>query len=576
MPSAPMRIWRSWRSTFYDDEALQASKVYTAAELGRIADAGFTGIWIRAILRDLVRTDALPEFGAEGAPALRSLRTTLERCEKAGLRFFLYIQPPRGFPADDPFWEKRPELRGAPQDVAALGGKVCPLCTSQPRVRDFLREGSEKLSRALPGLGGVILITASEFVQHCYSHHHINVTELTPDAEQPPVGCPRCAEREPRDVIMDIIGNVRAGLRAADPNTELIAWNWSWSFYEKEPQARIVASLPRDVTLMLGFERGDKKKILGKVRPVDEYSLSFPGPSKRFLKAAEVARKRGMRVMTKLQFGTTHELATVANLPLIGSLYEKARAMRRLRVRDFMGCWNFGNRLTANTAAFLDFMERKPLPPRRQALRSFAADYFGGGDTDKIADAWEAFGKAMDFYPFTIPFIYYSPINYAVAQPIRPTTADKVPVGRSWMDDVERGESLEGAFGCYTPEEVVEGLGRLQAGWREGLELLEEGLRGVRGAHAREELSNARMVGHCFRSAWNVYRAWPLRTPWRKKNGPALRGVLEDELAHLPEAADIAEKDDRLGFHIECQAYLFTAESIRAKVAELKKTLADL
>ncbi len=30
--------------------------------------------------------------------------------------------------------------------------------------------------------------------------------------------------------------------------------------------------------------------------------------------------------MTKLQFGTTHELASVPNLPLIGNLYEKAKS----------------------------------------------------------------------------------------------------------------------------------------------------------------------------------------------------------------------------------------------------------
>ena len=41
------------------------------------------------------------------------------------------------------------------------------------------------------------------------------------------------------------------------------------------------------------------------------------------------ARERGLRVMAKLQLGTTHELATVPSLPLIGNLYDKARALRR-------------------------------------------------------------------------------------------------------------------------------------------------------------------------------------------------------------------------------------------------------
>ena len=100
-------------------------------------------------------------------------------------------------------------------------------------------------------------------------------------------------------------------------------------------------ALPDDVILMAGFERGGRKKILDKMRVIDEYSLSYVGPSATFRRCADLARKRGLPIMAKLQIGTTHELATVPSLPLIGNLYDKVKAFKKLKIRSYMGCWNF-------------------------------------------------------------------------------------------------------------------------------------------------------------------------------------------------------------------------------------------
>jgi len=571
MVDKPLRIWRSPYSPFYEGDVLAAPKVYSLKVLRGIAEAGFSAIWIRGILRDIVRTKVFPELGKKSAAHLRALRTVIGRAQKAGLQVFLYAQPPMGLPTGDPFWKKHPEAKGAVYDY--FGERPAAMCVSAPEVRRFLHEAAETLARRLPGLGGLITITASEHISHCFSHYHTTGkgNGWSKGAGQP-LGCERCQTRQPRDVVIEILTSLSDGLKAAGKGTKLVAWNWSWSFYEPEPQAAIIRRLPRDIILMAGFERGDTKTILGKKRKIDEYSLSFAGPSKRFVKSYREARKRGLRVMAKLQFATTHELATVPNLPLVGSLYEKAKAMRRLRVGDYLGCWNFGNMLSVNTTAMNHFLNARRLPPRDRALRQFAADYFPGCAPRTVAAAWEQFGKAMDYYPFDIPFMYHSPLNYALQHPIQPGPLTGVPVGRSWLRD-ERGDELSASIQAYTLAEIIKGLGELWRRWAVGVALLEEGLRDCDHPHAVEERTTARVVGHCFRSGWNVYRAYKLRKNWKGAHRAKLKAIAADEREHLADALPLVAGDDRQGFHSEAQHRMFTPAGIRRKIKQLDRLL---
>ena len=563
-----LRIWRSPYSDFYKDETLHAAKVYTQDYLQELAGAGFNAIWIHAYLRDVAPTKVFPELGRNSAAHLRSLRTVMRRAERTGIRLFLYMQPPMGMPARAAFWRKHPEARG----VTKRDSGASAMCTSEPKVRAFLREAAETLSRRLPGLGGAILITASEYLAHCYSQYPIQHDITYWPKPTKPLGCPRCARRHPREIVADVVNSIHGGFHAAGNNAQVIAWNWSWSMYEQDPQKQIVDMLPRDVTLMAGFERGGWKTILGKTRVIDEYALSYAGPSERFVASVKTARRRGLKTMAKLQIGVTHELGTVPNLPLIGSLYEKARAMRRMKVASYVGCWNFGNMLTANTAAFNHFLGAKRLLPRPQALAGFARDYLPGCDAQGVAAAWHTFREAMDHYPFCIPFLYEAPLTYAVAHPIEPGPIRPAGVGPAWRL-VPRGDELQGTFGPYTLGEIIQGLRALSRLWWQGVEAFENAVAGCDTPAALQELNSARMAGHCFQSGRNLYRAYRLRRKWSDSRLEPLRAVMRDECEHLPGALRIAEADRRMGFHSGCQRYLFTPSGIRGKLRRLKELL---
>jgi len=583
-----LKIWRSPDSTFGTcgreldagtDETMTAGAAYTDAELENIARAGFNAIWIHGLLRNLVTSSVFPEFGSRAGQHLEAMNTLVKRAAEHGLKVFIYLQPPRAVATGNAFWKHHGDVGGAvePWREPRTGlMEMRSLCTSTDKVRSFLRESSESLTRAIPGLGGLIMITASEYPSHCWARRGSVLDERGNPTQFSKPNCPRCAGRSPGDVVAEIIGLVRDGAKAGAPEAEVIAWNWSWNAYEADPSPGIVRSLPKDVILMADFERGGRKTILGQERDIDEYSLSFTGPSERFTGARECAEKAGLRVMAKLQIGTTHELATVPNLPLIGNLVKKAHYCRAHDLKGFVGCWNFGNRVSANTAAFHFALEPDSPDDPRQAMEAFASHYFQGCEAGRVADAWEAFGEAMDHYPFSIPFLYSSPINYTLAHPLRPGPSDGIPCGRSWQPEERRGDCLEGTFPPYTLDEVIEGFTRVHYGWSKGLEALEAGLRGSDSPHAREERNTARVCRHIFRSVRNTYQCWKLRRDWKASFEEAYQTITEDELANLREVLPVLQDDPRQGFHGEAFIHLFNEDLVEAKIQDLQTQLGRL
>ena len=594
------RIWRSSKSRFcseplptgINDETLTAVNAYDEAELRRIADAGFNAIWIHGILRHLVQVEPFPDLYDGCGPQLQALRDLIERCARFGIRVFLYMQPPRALAAVDPFWQRHPEVQGERLDTS--DGALRCICTSTPQAQAWLENAGEALLRDLPELAGVILITASEFGQHCFSHRfhkpltkpwHVEIT------------CPRCRLRQRPEVIAELITTLWRGIRKSSATAEVVAWNWSWE--SPEDEAAIIRSLPEDVILMADFERGGYKDLLR--RPhffMDEYSLGYSGPSEKFLRLEKETSARPMRYMAKLQLGTTHELATVVSLPLIGTLFKKAAFIRQHHLEGYMGCWNFGNALpNLNVEAFNFFLEKECPDEQDAALAAFAKRRFPEADASFLTAAWEQFGETMFYYPFTILYIYFGVQNYTLAysEIYKPEPLHGTPVGGSWKLD-SRGDDLHEAWShpeqpkLFTLDEIIERIGKVAVGWEAGVRLLKKAFSGICEVRSQgeefstagtpsvqsrilDELGNAIICGVIWHSTENTYRVYRLRQNWSEECLPEFRRLAEDELGRLREVLPWVERDPRQGFHIEPGGYMFTPEGIRAKMKVLEELL---
>ncbi len=581
-----IRIWRSPRSAFgrflrrpdaRREETVTALDAYSEAELAGIAAAGFNAIWVHGNLNHIVRTRALPELAPDAELHQERLTALVSRAARHGIRVFLFCQPPRAVPCEDAFWQHHPDVAGQLESVAVEDSRaevaVWSLCTSTAKVKQHLFQAAAELARTVPGLGGLILITASEYPAHCWSRRGrvIQGDGTLADAE---MACPRCAARRPGDVINEIIQLIRDGVRSVTDDWTLIAWNWSWTMYLPAPCEEIIAALPEDVVLLADFERGGRRVIAGKERIIDEYSLAYAGPSESFRSALTAARGRGLAVMAKLQFGTTHELATVPNLPAMDNVFAKAEAIRALGLAGFMGCWNFGNMLTANTAGFNARLSGTLPAPRDEALRTFAAQYFPGCDAAGVAEAWRHFGAALEHYPFSIPLLYSGPANFAFILPMQPGPLTGKPVGRSWLLD-ERGDDMAAALAEYSLEEVIAQFEQVAEQWAVGARLLRAALRPCSDALAREESDTAAVCGHMFRSTANFCKVYRLRRAWEDRFLPDYQAIVEDERANLTEVLPILRRDPRFGYHIEAHGYQYDADRVAAKLLELSPGPAD-
>ena len=592
------RLIRSPEADFYYREIENSLEVYSEDYLKEIADEGFSGIWLHLKLQDSIRSSPFPEFGKKSEQHLEILNRLAEKAGRFGIKIYFYLCEPRGLKAEDPFWKKHPGVKGQPVNFnvgsSDFDGKYFALCTSTQEVKEYLEESSCRLFKQIPGLGGLFCITASEFHTHCYSHYPKAMKKFTDpymeEWKKDEFICGRCADRDPSEIIAEIVSLINKGVKSASPDADVIAWTWSWTIIEPDPQKKLISLLPKDVILMSDWERGGSKYVCGKRYPVDEYSFSYPGPSPRFKKQLNIAKAKGMRIMAKIQISNTHELASVPYLPLPGLLADKMKSMKESGVDGYLGCWAFGGNISPMTR-LAGRMSRFPQVPVSKAIAEIAGNEFGEKSAAAVTAAWAHFAKAWHPYPFSIPFLYFGPINYATAYPISLDVSKGsliyscMALKRNAKNRLVTSDSLEEWIRPFDAGTVACALRQILPEWKKGIGILRKSLAAdPDNRRLEEELNLAEHIELSVRSTINIVRFYPLIRKFREKADGAgrkraageLKKIFEDELEITVRDRVIIGSDSRLGYHAEAHCRLFTEEDLDYKISFLKSQLRRL
>lgn len=578
------RIWRTPESNFYGDEPLQALEVYTDDKLAQIASHGFNAVWLRGRLYDLMRSSVFPELNRLHArQRMDNLLGLIQRAKVHGIDVYLFFNEPLALTADDPFWLSHTDIKGQPYRDPMEDVELSSLCISTVTVRQFFKQAVQSILSKLAGLGGVILITASEHHSHCWSHYiRYGLSDGVVEKSTDPMQCPRCREREPADIVTDLLRIWSEVANQITPRPKVIAWNWSWSIWYPDPQAQVVDMLPDGVELQLDWERGGSKRMFGRDITMDEYSLGYAGPSERCKSSLECARRSGIAVHAKLQVGTTHEIATVPNLPLMQNLHAKFSGLYREGISGLMGCWNFGCSLTLNTFALGLFCSQpKQRLDRQRFLNELAQEYFGSVDSSLVTDAWAKFGEAFEHFPFSIRMLYWGPNNYAPAYPLVSDYRDEA-MGPSWIGHHPFGDRLEDCIGPFSIDEVIQAYDPMSGLWDKGLADYRKALSSTEGGteeqlrHRFEELSCADMISCHLKSASEIFRfhrwrlgviaAQGLQPPCKVPLDAQAVEIMERQIGNAKEALKLAKADARLGFHQEPQARFYDPQRIQIAI----------
>ena len=581
------RIWRNPEMDFSGDEPLQVPEVYTTQYLREIVGHGFNAVWVRGRLRELVGSRVFPELNVpRHTERLTNLAALVKRCRAEGVAVYIYFNELLAIPKDDPFWDNHEDMRGVSHQHVEHTRPMSSLCTSHPKTMSYFRDAVEQVMQGIPGLGGVILITTSEYHTHCWSHHllrslddgfHFKSTE--------PLACDRCRDRDPAEVVSELISVWTSAASSVKPAPRVIAWNWSWSMWYANPQREVIDQLPPGAEVMADWERGGMRRVDGVETPIDEYSLGYVGPSERFVSTHAEVKRRGFPMHAKLQIGTTHEMTTVPNLPLIGNLHGKLCGLVQRGIEGAMMCWNCGSGLTLNSFSIGLFGRD---PERYQDgdvfFKNLVGEYFGDLDAGPIVKAWLGFAEAFNYYPFSIRFVYKSPINYAPAYPLTTRYEDR-PMGPSWLCG-ERGDRLEDCIEDIGLDKAIEQISRmcrLFAEANRGYQAALVPADGEHGRHRFEERSCASMIEHQLLSVLNIMKF----QRWKRDRMQALdmsapcdipldniaEEILSDERGNAEKALALVQADPRLGYHQEAQAYMYDAEGIRQKLDAIDRML---
>lgn len=191
--------------------------------LDRLAASGVNGVWLQAVLFNLAPYPWNPKLSEGYETRLENLKRLVARAGERGIGVYLYLNEPRSMPLA--FFEGREELRGV------VEGDYAAVCTSVESVRNHLVESVESICRAVPDLAGFFTITASENLTNCWSHHQ-------------GMACPKCATREPAEVIAEVNSLIQKGIDQSGASTRLIAWDWGW---KDEWAEGILNRLPKKV-----------------------------------------------------------------------------------------------------------------------------------------------------------------------------------------------------------------------------------------------------------------------------------------------------------------------------------------
>lgn len=534
IPDGGLRMVYSYSAVYGDPLLDPELDPYPDGLLAGLSARGVNAVWLQGVLYTLTASFGETPYARDRGVRLHNLAALVAKAARHGIKVYLYINEPRGMPVE--FFKDHPEWRGGLHSTKGLYA----MCTSNPEVLERLRDGVAEVVRAVPDLGGVFTISMSENLTHCRSKYA---------AVDP---CPRCDQRNCGHIVADVNNAIADGVYAANPQADVIVWDWSWG--EDDWAKEAIDRLRPQVKLMCTSEAylpTDAQDVSGYVC---DYSMSKVGPGPFARELWQHARARGLEVLAKVQINNTWECSAVPYLPVPYLVKEHLNNLRKEGVSGFMAAWTLGGYPGGN----LELFDREP--------EELARRWFGEAAVEAITKAWHTFGEAFREFPLHgARCLYRGPQNYGPTNLLfaEPTGYEPTMVGFPY-DDVDCWR------GNHYPADVFEDQFRkLSDGWNDGLEFLNSAAGQVPPELRAnfEDLQFVAEAAYChFRSAYLQIRFNRLRDA---ADGAASRelidAVLDEEIAVARRLITVAARDSRIGFEAS-NHYYYTAQSLLEKM----------
>jgi len=251
------------RPPFNVDELMNDVDYYPEEYLSRLAHDGVNGLWLTIEFREICDTTLRPA-PATAEQRRAKLRRTVERCRRYGIRVWVFCIEPFNWQLKNPLPPDCEELVGPGYSAAEVGTDMRTFCINSPKAEQYLYECAYSLFSSVPHLGGLLTISYGERPTSCLSMINAESDGTIP--------CKRRCSLGIGDIMAKVLGAMRKGMLAANPDARQISW-----LYMPHPvQAghwitRIPEKLTGDIALAFNFESGVSKYQQEKVRNGGDY-----------------------------------------------------------------------------------------------------------------------------------------------------------------------------------------------------------------------------------------------------------------------------------------------------------------
>ena len=490
--------------------------------------SGVNGVWMQAVLYQLVENPFDPLLSKGWDKRIENLRKMCVRAKKYGIDVYLYLNEPRGM--NEEFFEKYPHIKGA------QNGENFAMCTSTEEVKEYLYNSTKTLFTLAPELGGVFTITMSENLTNCVSRARGKETE-----------CPLCKKRKHWEIIAEVNNIIAKGVHDGKKDAKVIVWTWEWDEWADK-----AIELLNEGQIVQCNSEANKEFVIGGVKGnVRDYSMSVCGPSETAKRQWAVAKKRGFEISAKVQINNTWELAAIPYIPVFDKVEEHISNLKKEGVEHLQASWTLGGSPSPNMSLGAYLMSRKG------TTETFLAEWLGKETGEKVNAAQKKLSEAFSEFPFHLQSLYCGPQNFGPMAPffLEKTDYTATMVGFPY-DDIELWRAI------YTPEIFQTQYEKLCKTWKQGVEMLEE----CKDERVKDLLIMAKGALCHFESACHHVQFVNSRNKGEKEK---MLKIVLDEIKTVENTINIRFEDSRIGYE-SSNHYFYTLQDLKEKLISLE------
>lgn len=508
--------------------------------LDEYAEVGINGIWLPAVLYRLTEFPYAPELSLGWETRLENLGKIVRRAELYGIKVYLYLNEPRSMPIT--------AFNNNRDMIGTTSGENATMCIHNEKTRKYLENALAALCRAVPKLGGFMMITMGENLTLCQSKPSNFYDEM----------CPVCKNKETWQSLALLHTTLTDAVKKTAPQMKMMFFDWSWDREDMGMDSlgteMCIKQLPKDAILLSQRETHRKFSRGGVANRVEDYSISVGGIGPRAKKHWEIAVNSGHDIAGKIQVNNSWECSTVPYLPVFQKFVSVVEDMRNTGITDLVLNWTLGGYPSPAIRLLSElFFKTDTEPDFNKKLTEMY-----GNDAERVWKAAGCFSRAFEEFPFDKGFIYLGPINSGVGNIFYEN-----PTGRRATMTCYAYDDLDIWSRVYLPEILEEQLGKLCGKWQEGLELIND---------MSGEFRDVAVASYIqLRSSYNVIRFIRLRDADKdgnNENAENICRIIDVEKKLAEEMYRIMLRRPEIGFE-SANHYYISLGNIEEKLVNL-------